>query len=390
MRLVKVDEIPETAKTILVRVDYNVPLLDGKITDETRIIESLPTLNWLLDRKKRVVLVTHLGRPEGKLRDDWRVDPIAGRLAELLDRPVCVVRQKPGKQAASQIKALPPGEVALLENIRFYPEEEAGDAQFSEALAEAADAFVNEAFSVSHRAHASVVGVTRFLPAFAGFHLAREVEQLSRIRDTVERPFALILGGKKLRDKIPLVERFIGGADVFIFGGGVGNTFAKARGWSGGESLVDTENLDRAQSLLDQARASGARIIVPTDFVYESADGELHHSRLEDFPTNGFAGDIGEKTREAACDALAGVRSVFWNGPLGIVEKKGFEQGSLAVLNALRRLKAYRVAGGGDTLAMIRQFSMEDAFDYLSSAGGAAIEFLSGQTLPGIAPLWKA
>jgi phosphoglycerate kinase len=385
----RLEDIPESAKAVLVRVDYNVPLSEGKVTDDSRIVDSLPTLKWLLDHKKRVAVVTHLGRPDGTITEDMRVDPVAARLAELLERPVAVLRHKPSKDAAKKTKTIPAGEVVLLENIRFYPEEEDNDAKFAEVLAVFADVFVNEAFSVSHRAHASVVGVTQFLPAFAGLRLAEEVERLTRIRDARERPFALILGGKKLNDKIPLVERFIGTADVFIFGGGVGNTFARAEDSEMGRSLVDEQNLVRAQAILKRIRDTGAQVVIPMDFVYEDSGGTIRTASRARFPFDGFAGDIGEQTRAAAIHALESARSVFWNGPLGIFEKKGFEDGSLAVLDALSHMPAYRVGGGGDTLAMVKHFGMQDAFDYISSAGGAAIEFLAGIDLPGLTTLMK-
>lgn len=389
MKLRTLDEISADAKTVLVRADYNVPLWEGKITDDSRIRESLPTLTRLLGQGKKVVVATHVGRPGGKVVEGLRVDPVAGRLAELLERPVCVIREKPGKEAARRLRETAPGEVVLLENLRFYPEEEGNEERFAESLASGADAFVNEAFSVSHRAHASVVGVTKFLPAFAGLHLMEEVERLTRIREVTERPFALVLGGKKLKDKIPVVERFIGRAEVFVFGGGVGHTFARVEGWSAGRSLVDEESLERARTLLREIRASGATAVVPTDFVYEDGNGQIRSAKWDDFPGDGFAGDIGVETRKEAIRALERAKSVFWNGPLGIFEKEGFERGSLAVLEALRNLKAYRVGGGGDTLAMVNQLRMEGAFDYVSSAGGAALEFVAGKDLPGLEPLKK-
>ncbi|MHA2620928.1 MAG: phosphoglycerate kinase [bacterium JZ-2024 1] len=381
------DEIPADAKSVLIRADYNIPISEGQVTDDSRIVESLPTINWLLAQSRRVVIVTHLGRPDGVVREELRVDPIAARLADLIGRPVALIREKPGKEAFRLTKSVPEGEVVLLENIRFYPEEEKNDPRFAKALALFGDVFVNEAFSVSHRAHASVVGVAEHLPAYAGFHLMKELKALETIRRATKRPFALILGGKKLKDKIPVIEHFIGIAEVFIFGGGVGNTFVRAQGWNLGRSLVDEAMVSYARTLMARIHDTGATVVLPVDFVYEDREGMIRSGKIEDFPTDGFVGDIGEETLAAAIRALERVQSVFWNGPLGIFEKEGFGEGCLALLKTLSDLRAYRVGGGGDTMAMVKHFGMEGAFDYLSSAGGAAMEFIGGKNLPGIVVL---
>jgi phosphoglycerate kinase len=378
---------------VLVRVDYNVPLADGRPTDDTRIRESLPTLRDLLGRGAAVILMSHLGRPKGRPNPALSLAPVAHRLAELLGVPVEFVPAVSGPQAEEQAARLEAGQVMMLENLRFDPREEANDPELARELARLARFYVNDAFGSAHRAHASTAGVPALLPAAAGRLMERELHALGSILGEPERPYWAIIGGAKVSDKIVLLERLIEAADGIIIGGGMANTFLAAEGFEMGASRVEPDALGVARELLARARAANHPVILPADvmaaerFEAESpartvAPGELKPGEL--------ALDIGPATVSRIEQALQDARTVFWNGPLGVFEWDRFAAGTLAVAKTLATLPAKVVVGGGDSAAAVAKAGVKDRLTHISTGGGAALEFLEGRTLPGVAALEAA
>lgn len=384
-----------TGRRALVRVDMNVPLEDGRITDDTRIRASLETLGYLLDAGARVVLASHLGRPKGRPDPAYSLAPVAARLAELLGRPVPLAPAPAGPEAEAMAARLGPGEVLFLENVRFDPREEQNDPVFAAALARLGDVFVNDAFGAAHRAHASTAGVARVLPGVAGLLLERECRALGRLVDAPERPFWALLGGAKVSDKAAVLRRLLDRVDGLCLGGGMANTFLAAQGHDLAGSLVEDGALQVARDILAEAGRRGVRVLLPTDLVVapEAAEGAPRAVVTPDaVPAGGRALDIGPATREAFAAAVAGARTVFWNGPMGVFEVAPFAEGTLAVARALAGLRgrAYTVVGGGDSVAALQALGLAGAPDHLSTGGGASLEFLEGRELPGVAWLRDA
>lgn len=386
-----VRDIPEQelrGKRVLVRVDFNVPLDENqRITDDTRIVESLPTIRFLLERGARVILVSHLGRPKGKPKDELRMDPIARRLEELLGRRVYKVDECIGEKVKQAVARLGDGEVLLLENIRFYPEEEANEENFARALAELADIYVNDAFGAAHRAHASTEGVARFLPAYAGFLMEKELEALGERLNNPTRPFLAILGGAKVSTKIGVLRRLIEKVDVLLIGGGMSYTFIKAMGHEVGKSLLEETMIEEARQILEVARTKGVKFELPEDFVVAPEGKEGVETKVVDWdeiPPDMGGYDIGPKTIEKFGRYIREARTIFWNGPLGLFEVDLFAHGTVEIAKRVAESGAIVVVGGGDTVAAIKKAGVEGKITHISTGGGASLEFVEGRPLPGV------
>ena len=382
-----VRDIEVKGKRILVRVDFNVPIKDGRVGDDTRIRAALPTLHYLLERQAALVLCSHLGRPKGKPQPEYSLRPVAEHLAGLLQRPVAFAESCVGPEAEAAARALGPGGVLLLENTRFFKEETENEPGFSARLAALAELYVNDAFGSAHRAHASTEGVARHLPAVAGFLMEQELTYLGQALAAPEHPFVAILGGAKISDKIGVVESLLERADRLLIGGGMANTFLAAAGRAMGESLVESASLEIAATLLGRA---GDKILLPTDLVVGDrfeAEAERRVVAADAVPAGWRAMDIGPQSIEAFTRALQGARLVVWNGPMGVFEFPAFAAGTQAVARAAAECGATTIVGGGDSVAAIQQAGLSDRISHISTGGGASLEFLEGKTLPGVAAL---
>lgn len=374
-------------KHVLVRVDFNVPLKEGKVSDDTRIVAALPTIHYLLDQRSAVILCSHLGRPKGQPDPAFSLRPVAKHLAGLLDTPVHFIDDCIGPKVQEAAKGLKLGEVLLLENTRFHPGETKNDPDFTAQLASLAEIYVNDAFGSAHRAHASSEGVAHYLPAVAGFLMEKELDYLGRIMAKPEHPFIAILGGAKISDKIGVVESLLQRADRLLIGGGMANTFLVAKGIGLGNSLVELESVSTAKEILKKA---GDRILLPVDAVIADAfEAHANHKivSVQDVPDGWQVLDIGPKTVEAFTKALKGAKLVVWNGPMGVFEFPAFAKGTEAIAQAIAYDGATSVIGGGDSAAAIRNAGLTEKISHVSTGGGASLEFLEGKTLPGVAAL---
>ncbi|MGH2462679.1 MAG: phosphoglycerate kinase [Candidatus Limnocylindria bacterium] len=388
-----VRDVDVRGKRAFLRVDLNVPLDDGRITDDTRIRASLPTLVYLLEQGAAVILASHLGRPHGKVNDAYRLKPVADRLSQLLRRPVKMTGDALGPGVQDAVGKLRPGDLLLLENLRFHVGEEANDPAFAEALASFADLYVNDAFGAAHRAHASTEGITHFLPAVAGLLLEREVNALSRLLDRPPRPFHTVIGGAKISDKLNVLRVLVGRCQAILVGGGMANTFLAAKGIEMGKSLVETEQLKNAAAIMAEARRRRTRFMLPTDVLVAA---QVHHRAPREVvsvnavPKDWMVVDIGPQTVEKYRNALSKARTIFWNGPMGIFEVAPFAEGTNAIAQAIAKRTAdgsITVVGGGDSVAALQQLGLIDQMSHASTGGGASLEFVEGRTLPGVAAL---
>ena len=385
-----IKDIEVKGKRVLVRCDFNVPLKEGRITDDIRIVSALPTINYLREHGARVILMSHLGRPEGEPKKEFTLAPVAERLTELLGEKVIfaasdLVVDEKVKEAANALKD---GEVMLLENVRFRKEETKNGADFAKELASLGDIFVNDAFGTAHRAHASTAGIADYLPCVSGFLIEKEVKFLGDALENPARPFVAIMGGAKVGDKIPVIKNLLKKVDSLIIGGGMAYTFFKAQGYEIGTSILDADNIELAKELLAEAEKTGVKILLPVDAVCAKEfknDTEFAVYAKENMPKDRMGMDIGPESVKLFTEAVKNAKTVVWNGPMGVFEMPNFENGTKKVAEALAESDTVTIIGGGDSAAACEQFGLKDKMTHISTGGGASLEFLEGKVLPGVA-----
>lgn len=385
MNLRKITSANVKEKNVLVRVDYNVPLKNGLVLSTERIEASLKTINFLLQNEAAVVLCSHLGRPEGKKNADFSLEPVAKKLGELLSKPVKFIPDCIGEERNKKLKELKLGEIVLLENLRFYAEEENNDPEFAAKLAEECDIYVNDAFSASHRAHASIVEVADLLPAYAGFNLLSEVEHLLPLRDAAKKPFVMISGGAKVSDKIDLLKGVISKVDVLMIGGGMANTFLAAEGYEVGKSLYEPDYLDNAEEISRSAEESGVELMLPDDVVVAknlNEDAQGITKSIDEVEKSDIIVDVGNRSIAKWAEPLKFAGTIFWNGPIGINENREFAKGTIALAKIVAESQAEAIIGGGDTISAVTALDLK--FDFVSTGGGATLELVAGENLPGL------
>lgn len=387
-----ISDIDVSGKKVLCRVDFNVPLDENKnVTDDKRIVAALPTIEYLLKNNAKVILVSHLGRPKGVVDPAFSMEPVAKRLQELLpNTKVTAAKDVVGPDAKAAISNMKDGEIVLLENVRFHAEETKNVPEFAKELASLADIFVLDAFGTAHRAHASTAGVANYIPAVAGFLLAKELDILGGALENPKRPFVVILGGAKISDKIGVIKNLLGKADCLLIGGGMANTFIKAQGYDVGKSLVDEESLDLAKDLMSQAKEKGVKMLLPIDVVVAdkfAADAQSKTVELDAIPSDWMALDIGDKTAQLFAQEVEAAQTVIWNGPMGVFEMPAFAEGTKAVAQACANCKGTTIIGGGDSASAVKKLGFADKVTHISTGGGASLEYLEGIELPGVAAL---
>ena len=391
-RKMTVKDIEVNGRRVILRVDFNVPLAEktGEITDDSRIRASLPTIKYLVEHGARVILLSHMGRPKGKVVEGLRLAVAAERLSQVLGQPVPATSDCIGLEVEKTVAGLRNGDVLLLENLRFHSGEEAGDASFAEALASLGDVFVNDAFATSHRAHASIVGITRHLPAVAGFLMEKEIKSLSSILENPAHPFASLLGGAKISDKVGMLENIMSKVDLLLIGGGMAATFLKAKSYEIGLSLIEADMIETATRLMEKAGKEKTRLLLPIDVVVAdelSNEAETMVVPAGDIPKDSRIVDIGPRTIDSFSKELQNCRTVFWNGPMGIYEIPRFARGTQELAKALASLEATTVIGGGSTAEAVNEMGLTDKMTFVSTGGGASLEFLGGEALPGVTAL---
>ncbi|MCM3654993.1 phosphoglycerate kinase [Metabacillus litoralis] len=386
-----VKDIDVKGKVVFCRVDFNVPMKDGQVTDDTRIRAALPTIAYLAEQGAKVVLASHLGRPKGEVVEELRLNAVAEKLQELSGKNVVKTDEAYGDTVKAEIAKLEEGGVLLLENVRFYPGEEKNDPELAKAFADLADIYVNDAFGAAHRAHASTEGIAKHIPAVAGFLMEKELEVLGKALSNPERPFTAIVGGAKVRDKIGVIQNLLNKVDNIIIGGGLAYTFIKALGHDVGKSLLEEDKVDLAKSFLDQAKEKGVNFYMPVDVVVAddfSNDANTQIVSIDSIPSDWEGLDAGPKSREIYADVIKNSKLVIWNGPMGVFELDAFAGGTKAVGEALAEAKdTYSIIGGGDSAAAVEKFGLADKMSHISTGGGASLEFMEGKELPGVVAL---
>ncbi|QFK72799.1 phosphoglycerate kinase [Pradoshia sp. D12] len=386
-----IKDIDVQGKKVFCRVDFNVPMQDGKVTDDTRIRAALPTIQLLIEKGAKVILASHLGRPKGAVKEELRLTPVAARLSELLGKGVKKTDEAYGEAVQAEIGQMKDGDVLLLENVRFYPGEEKNDAELAKAFADLADVYVNDAFGAAHRAHASTEGIAKHIPAVAGLLMEKELEVLGKALSNPERPFTAIIGGAKVKDKIGVIDNLLEKVDNLIIGGGLAYTFIKAQGYEIGQSLLEEDKIELAKSFMDKAKEKGVNFLMPVDAVIAkefSPDTESKVVDIDAIPADWQALDIGPKTAKLYEDTIKNSKLVIWNGPMGVFEFDKFAGGTKAVAEALANAEnTYSVIGGGDSAAAVEKFDLADKMSHISTGGGASLEFMEGKELPGVVAL---
>jgi phosphoglycerate kinase len=384
-------DIDVKGKRVFCRVDFNVPMKDGKVTDETRIRAAIPTIQYLVEQGAKVILASHLGRPKGEVVEELRLNAVAERLQALLGKDVAKADEAFGEEVKKTIDGMSEGDVLVLENVRFYPGEEKNDPELAKAFAELADVYVNDAFGVAHRAHASTEGIAQHIPAVAGFLMEKELDVLSKALSNPERPFTAIVGGAKVKDKIGVIDHLLDKVDNLIIGGGLSYTFIKALGHEVGKSLLEEDKIELAKSFMEKAKKNGVNFYMPVDVVVAddfSNDANIQVVSIEDIPSDWEGLDAGPKTREIYADVIKNSKLVIWNGPMGVFELDAFANGTKAVAEALAEATdTYSVIGGGDSAAAVEKFNLADKMSHISTGGGASLEFMEGKELPGVVAL---
>lgn len=386
-----VKDVELKGKIVFCRVDFNVPMKDGQITDETRIRAAIPTIQYLVDHGAKVLLASHLGRPKGQVVEEMRLTPVAKRLSELLGKDIKKVDEAYGEAVKAEVAKLNEGDVLLLENVRFYPGEEKNDPELAKAFAELADLYVNDAFGAAHRAHASTEGIAHHLPAVSGLLMEKELDVLGKALSNPERPFTAIIGGAKVKDKIGVIDNLLEKVDNLIIGGGLAYTFVKAQGHEIGQSLLEEDKIDLAKEFMKKAEEKGVKFYMPVDAVIAdefSEDANTKVVPIEEIPADWQALDIGPKTAEVYSQVIQDSKLVIWNGPMGVFEMNKFAGGTRAVAEALAEANdTYSVIGGGDSAAAVEKFHLADRMSHISTGGGASLEFMEGKALPGVVAL---
>ena len=388
-----IEDIDVSGKTVLVRVDFNVPIEAGRVVDDSRIVAALPTIAYLRDQGAKIILVSHLGRPKGEVKPEFALAPVAARLSEMIGAPVLVTSSTVGDEVAEAARGLKPSEIMMLENVRFNPGEAVNDPDFAKQLAGLADIFVNDAFGTAHREHASTVGVANYLPAVAGLLLEKEVSMLERLTESPKRPFMACLGGNKISDKIGVINKFLDLVDGIIAGGGMCFTFLKAKGCDIGASIVEDDQLELAKEMIAKAEENQVTLYLPTDII--AAPEISSEASYKLFPASaipsGWKGlDIGPETIEIYGQVLESAKTIFWNGPMGVFEIPQFARGTKAVARSISDATGYgslTIVGGGDSLAALKNFGLEDSVTFASTGGGASLKILEGTPLPGVEAL---
>ncbi|HEY4578638.1 MAG TPA: phosphoglycerate kinase [Savagea sp.] len=384
-------DIDVKGKKVFVRVDFNVPMEEGKITDETRITAALPTIQYLMEQGAKVILASHLGRPGGEVKEELRLQPVAERLAQHLNQPVQALSESIGDTVKETVEAMQDGEVILLENVRFHAGEQKNDETLSRAFAELADVFVNDAFGAAHRAHSSTAGIASFVDvAVSGLLMEKELRVLGEALETPKRPFTAIIGGAKVKDKIGVIDYLLEKVDHLLIGGGLSYTFSKAQGYEVGNSLVEEDKIELAQSFIQKAKDKGVQLHLPIDAVIAdafSADANVKAVAIDSIEEGWMGLDIGPKTSQQYAEVIEQSALVIWNGPMGVFEMAPFENGTKTVAEAVGKTEGYTIIGGGDSAAAVEKFNLADQMNHISTGGGASLEFMEGKVLPGVEAL---
>ncbi|MFC7366039.1 MULTISPECIES: phosphoglycerate kinase [Bhargavaea] len=390
IRKKSINDLDVAGKRVFVRVDFNVPLDGGHITDDTRIRAALPTIEKLSDAGAKVILASHLGRPKGQVNEDMRLAPVGKRLSELLGKDVRSLPESTGDAVKDAVASMQEGDVILLENVRFHAGEEKNDPELAKQFAQLADIYVNDAFGAAHRAHASTAGIAEHLPAASGLLMEKELDVLGKALADPERPFTAIIGGAKVKDKIGVIDHLLDKVDHLLMGGGLSYTFTKAQGHDVGNSLVEEDKIDLAKSFIRKAEEKGVKLHIPTDAVAASefkADAETRIVKTDSIPEGWMGLDIGPETAAAYADVIRQSKTILWNGPMGVFEMDAFAEGTKKVAQAVAETEGYTIIGGGDSAAAVEKFELADRMDHVSTGGGASLEFMEGKDLPGVSAL---
>lgn len=383
-------DVELAGKRVFCRVDFNVPMQDGVITDDTRIRAVVPTIRFMVDAGAKVILASHFGRPKGQVVEEMRLTPVAAHLSGLLGREVTKLDDSVGAEVKAAVERMEQGDVLLLENVRFHAGEEKNDPELAKSFAELADLFVNDAFGTAHRAHASTAGIAQYIPAVAGLLMEKEIRFMGGALSNPERPFTAIVGGAKVKDKIAVIENLLTKVDNLIIGGGMANTFLKAQGYAIGSSLCEDDKLELARTLMEQAKERGVQLLMPIDVVIAdrfAADAQKQTVSIDGIPDGWMALDIGPKTVEAYHRVIVESKTVVWNGPMGVFEMDAFAQGTIGVAVAMKECSGTTIIGGGDSVAAVEKAGVAEQMTHISTGGGASLEFMEGKELPGVAVL---